>query len=243
MPEAITEKPKPKRGPYRRWTELQEKFCLAYADPNSPSCGVALRSARIAGYGGSHVDVTACQLMKHPRILRRIEELKKDFGQRAALQNAVTLSLVQKEHARLAALAEGQGDLTNATRNLEALGRTIGAYSDSVRVDIAKVREYTAQEQAEAKRLASIRLTELIALAPVPASLPVADAKAEAARRIQVAIQPIQDTSSPQIVDPGALQRLPGASQQTEDEQKSQEGPPATPQPAGSPNCTIPSAM
>ncbi len=42
----------------------------------------------------------------------------------------VTVEGQQKEHARLARLAEEKGDLTTATRNQELIGKTIAAYAD-----------------------------------------------------------------------------------------------------------------
>lgn len=159
-------------GRGRRWTEKMEKFCIAFADPTATSYGVARRSAIAAGYGRKCVGAMATSLMKHQRILSRIDELKRTFDHGLVLQAQVTLELVRKEHAKLMQEARSAGDLTNATRNLEALGRTIGAYEDRLGVDITAARSYSKAEEDEARRIAAVRIGEELAARGQPRALP-----------------------------------------------------------------------
>jgi hypothetical protein len=75
------------------------------------------------------------------------------------LNNNLTVAKIVAEHDRLQALCEKKGDLSSATANLVAKGKTIGAYKDVADVNqFEQAKALTEQEQAEAARLANIRL-------------------------------------------------------------------------------------
>jgi len=93
------------------------------------------------------------------RLKAEIERLQA----KTALKTDITIAHIQSEHERLAALAEAKGDLSTATRNLELLGKTIAAYKDTLQTsDLDKAKELSESEAVEAKRIASIRLSDVM---------------------------------------------------------------------------------
>lgn len=96
-------------------------------------------------------------ILKRPKIQRALSVLKSEKKAKQAAIDGFTVDYVRDEHMRFAAKCEKAGDMTNATRNLEALGRSVGAYGDNAsRVDITVKREFTARERAEVDRIADI---------------------------------------------------------------------------------------
>lgn len=100
-----------------------------------------------------------CQTLGH-RIYNNIKikaEIDKIIAQ-SQRDTGVTIALQQVEHQRLAKLAEDKGDLPTATRNIELLGKTIGAYTENIHTTTERQKELTEAEEEEARRLANIRL-------------------------------------------------------------------------------------
>ena len=73
------------------WTERMERYCQRFIE-----CGVPITAARQAGYKNPAVRIV--QLMKNPKILARIEELRQDRNAR----NGVTDDRIIRELARIA---------------------------------------------------------------------------------------------------------------------------------------------
>jgi hypothetical protein len=71
----------------------------------------------------------------------------------------VSIEFIQNEHKRLQTLAESKGDLSTATANIVALGKTIAAYSDKV-ISADEAPKLSEQQKLEAERIAKIRLSE-----------------------------------------------------------------------------------
>ena len=140
----------------RKLTQQQKNFIQEYRKH-----GIASKAYKDAGYvcerdGKEELWIrqNAYHVLHRPAVqeeLRRLEA--KD-----AARDAYAIDYIREEHIRLMEKAEEKGDLTNATRNLEALGRTIGAYTDSVTVDVTAVREYTETERRELKKMAQYML-------------------------------------------------------------------------------------
>lgn len=141
-------------------TERQERFVVAYVDADSETRGNKSKSAVAAGYSERSAPSLAWTLMKNSNVLARIDEFKRNAVSVRAQQTAITLALLRAEHLRLARVCESKEDYTNATRNWENLGRTIGAYTDSMVVDVGKVKEFADAERREAKRIAALLLTD-----------------------------------------------------------------------------------
>ena len=57
-------------------------------------------------------------------------------------------------------MAEQVGNLSIATRNLEGVGRTLGAYQDMVSITVDARREFSKQEMDEARRLARVLILD-----------------------------------------------------------------------------------
>ena len=87
-----------------------------------------VKAAMKAGYKGNE-NVLA---MVASRNIRK-DKIKAEITSRRAeieAQTDINVLYIQKEHERLARLAEGKMDLATATRNKELLGKTLGAYID-----------------------------------------------------------------------------------------------------------------
>ena len=78
--------------------------------------------------------------------LRKAENGIYEPGEAPNLAPVLSPEWVKNEHKRLAALAEKDGNLSIATRNVEGIGRTLGVYQDNVQVTVEAKREFTQQE-------------------------------------------------------------------------------------------------
>ncbi len=141
----------------RKLTFKQERFKEALIKGETP-----INAARIAGYAGNNnvLSQIAHKMVSNGKIIIAVAK------RRAQLQakTDITVSYLQKEHQRLKVKAEGKGDLTTATRNLELAGKTIAAYADKnitigektviiispkVKLVESEVIDVQGQEQAE----------------------------------------------------------------------------------------------
>jgi len=115
-----------------------------------------------AGYSGHQNEksqyIAATKTLMHPLVKAEIERLTALREQTDAAQAAWDIDRIRAEHWRLAALAEARGDLATATRNIEGLARTVGAYRDGIDISSERSKQLTAQEAAEAERLARLLL-------------------------------------------------------------------------------------
>ena len=147
-------------------------FCEAFANPESDSFGNASRSALAAGYSQPHN--AGWKLRRRPRIRAKLEEFHEAIT--ATLGHAMTAL----EHTRLAALAKDPPDCATACRCAELMAKRCGGFLERVILlpgDGERLREYTLAEQAEARRIAALRLAADPTLSlPSDITRPVLDA-------------------------------------------------------------------
>lgn len=178
--EAQTKRGKQKRvrkSPDRPLNSRQEEFCKRLAEAEVSGDVNYTYIATLCGYSEKSACDQAIILKKNPRVVQRVSEIRSRLIREKAEQTAVTIALVRSEHTRLAAVAEAEGDLSTATRNIELLGRTIGAYRDALDVDITATRTYSDEERARYKTLArSMLMTSLAADSGQVQALPAAPA-------------------------------------------------------------------
>lgn len=136
-------------------TNKQQAFVNEYIkDWNASAAYLRAGYANSGGY-----KINALKLLYKDYVQQAIEAKKAELQEKTA----ITIAYIQAEHERLARLAEQKGDLATATRNKELAGKTVGAYVERVRAEQGeKERQLTEKEQAEARRLASIRLAEVV---------------------------------------------------------------------------------
>ena len=60
-------------------TSKQEKFCQLYASDDSMT---QTECARTAGYSDQYAAVQATKMLKHPKIIERIRDIKTDLGRK-----------------------------------------------------------------------------------------------------------------------------------------------------------------
>lgn len=161
----------------KRLNAREEAFITEYA-----KTGNRITAWQNAGYKGvkdgklkGWASEALQAILLRPHVATALAKLKSDLVAQRVDAERFTLEWLRHEHMRLAALAEASGDITNATRNLEAVGRTQGAYTDNMSLDAGKLRAYTEAERLEARRLAGLLLAADASGAR--AELPIIDAE------------------------------------------------------------------
>jgi len=142
-------------------TELEERYCEAYALLESPSYGKVGESAVLAGYTARS---SAWRLMHRPHIRARVAEPQQ--GARQAAEGV----LADLAFTRQKALEKN--DYAVACRCSELAGKALGMFRDSLILDVPPGREYSEAEQAEATLLARARLMLEDSTLPEPAQGP-----------------------------------------------------------------------
>ena len=150
-------------------SDQEERFCKAYTTPGTDAWHNGARAAVAAGYSEKAQWSTGTRLLKRERVRARIAALEQNRADQLAAQANICVGLVQARHLYAMVKCEAAGDWSNWTRNLEALGRTVGAY-DGVQVDGDRARTYTEAERREAKRLSGLLLELGRRALPEPAS-------------------------------------------------------------------------
>lgn len=143
----------------RGLSQKQAAFVDYYAAVSTETYRNATASAIAAGYTKRSASGIGCNLLKLPKVQRAIVDIERAEKQRIEAQSLWKIEFVRSEHLRLMREAEGKGDLAVATRNLELIGKTIGAYTETGRVDLAKVREFSDRERVEIQRITRILIT------------------------------------------------------------------------------------
>ena len=107
----------------RKLTVKQEAFKEAMLKGETP-----INAARFAGYAGNNNTLSqiAHKMVMNGKIIKAIKDRRIELQ----AETGITVKYLQDEHQRLRMKAEDKGDLANATRNLELMGRTIAAYAD-----------------------------------------------------------------------------------------------------------------
>lgn len=145
------------------WQSLTTKAKLYVAE--YVQHGNTLKAYRNAGYarGKQEADLerhkaAAYQIRKGKHVRQALVEHADHRADLAQAKKDYALDWIVSEHERLMGLAEVKGDLAVATRNLELIGRTRGAYADVVVGDVVARREYSEAEEIEGRRLARLLL-------------------------------------------------------------------------------------
>lgn len=129
-----------------------------YLNPASDTFNNLTQSMIEANYTPKYADHRGWEMVGKDHIKAFMVDYKAELHK----NQAITIELQQQKHQRLALLAEAKGDLATATRNQELIGKTIGAYADRVITEPDKLKALTDKENEENRRLAAIRLTEVI---------------------------------------------------------------------------------
>ncbi len=119
----------------------------------------ATDAARKAGYKGneSTLTVVASENLAKPNIKAQIAKHFEKIAQKVD----VTVEFVVSKLLSGLQLAEQKSNVLAMARFLELLGRYLAMFTDNINsADITKQRELEADEVAEAKRIATIRLAE-----------------------------------------------------------------------------------
>ena len=113
------------------------------------------------GYSKYYAERAGKNIFKRPEIQAEITKQKLKL----LLKSDITRESIIKEHNNLIELALAKGDLTAATANVIAKGKTIGLYQDSLNTNDlnrqAELKAISEQETIELRRIASIRLSEI----------------------------------------------------------------------------------
>lgn len=147
---------------WRKLSHVQQAFLRAYLDNG----GNAISAYQAAGYtpkgeqAHEQLQRNASSVLHGQRVSQALFEHQRHQDELQRLRDDRAVEWIVLEHERLMAAAEADGDLAVATRNLELIGRTRGAYSDVQQVDVVARREYSEAEQAEARRLARLMLDD-----------------------------------------------------------------------------------
>jgi len=132
-------------------TPQEELFCTAFGDVESETYGNATASAAKAKY--SSPGNSGWKVKQRPRIKKRLAELYK--------ANASDIGRVMSDLRSVQLRAEAKGDLATATACLKLQGQRYGLFTERVvTIDDEEQRKLTEKEEAEAHRLATIRLTQ-----------------------------------------------------------------------------------
>ena len=151
--------------------KISKQRILAYADARSKG-ETKLNAYKIAGYKGTTESAIAVQLSRlehHPLVNKRVKERKWcGGGTKAEAHEMYTREWTLSQHNELKELAlatinkDGSPDITNATRNLEGIGRIGGYYSDGApQLANNDMRDSIISQQAAL-------LTQLLARATLP---------------------------------------------------------------------------
>jgi phage terminase small subunit len=115
-----------------------------------------------AGYnadkGKTSIAQRVSRILQSPAVKAELARLKRVDSETRLACDMWDLDRLRAEFVRLRDLAETAGDLSTATRAVEDIARTMGAFSDVLTLDTNKMRVYSEAEQAEARRLAALSL-------------------------------------------------------------------------------------
>lgn len=118
---------------------MQDKFAKIYATEDGIT---QTEAARRAGYAEEHAGVTGCQLMKNPRILARIEEIKSEF----AKKYEVTFENHVRKLAEIRDMALDVGNFMAAVSAEKNRGQVAGLYIDRKEILVGRMDQMSREE-------------------------------------------------------------------------------------------------
>lgn len=135
----------------------RDRFTLAY---HTECNGNATKAAIAAGYNKKSAYASGSRLLKDARVQSRLDELAKQeiAVVHAVMDKALNVESVLEELEDERIMAIGKGDLAVAVKCTELKGKHLGMFSETITLDIVKVREYSEQERIEASRLARLMI-------------------------------------------------------------------------------------
>lgn len=150
-------------------TAKQEKFCQLYASDDSLT---QTECARLAGYSDQYAAVQATKMLKHPKIIERIRDIKTDLGRKYA----VTFETHVKKLAEIRDAAFASNQFAAAVSAEKHRGQAAGLYidrkeilhgridqmsKDEVLKEIAKLQEEYPMLQAVAASNLAVDITPI----------------------------------------------------------------------------------
>ena len=149
----------------------QYAFVKAYRKHFDP-----VRAYEEAGYtkGKNKIDCgqRARRVFNTRAVQAELDRLATIDAEYQSLRDRNDIAWIRGEHKRLAKVCEEKELYSEARQNIEALGRTIGAYKEGLQISVDAQREYDELERIEGKRLA-----KMMAMTLPPNALPVIDAE------------------------------------------------------------------
>ena len=144
----------------RRTSYRRSAFARAYATPGTDTHHNGKLSAIAAGYSPNGAAATASDLLTDANVRAEVDRLERKFADRLEIKGALNLEKIQQGHVDLMERCLAKNNVEVATRNWEDLGKTIGAYSDRVDVDVTVQFEWNEREAIEAHAISRIRLEQ-----------------------------------------------------------------------------------
>ena len=122
-----------------RLSAKAKQFAHAYGDGASATYLNGTRSALSAGYSRRSASQISWRLLHNEDIKALISEVQTKTAPRLTGPNEVNRDRMTAEHLRMASVCEVRGDMSNATRNLEAVDDLHGLRKQVTEVEIAVV--------------------------------------------------------------------------------------------------------
>ncbi len=121
-----------------------------------------------AGYITNHSDgkprtylrMLAGNVLRGQAVSRALLAHSREIAEREEVERVMSRAHVKAHHVRLMKICEANGDLSNATRNLEDIGKMGAMYADTLVIDPVRHQQYTEIEQEQARRIAAVLLAE-----------------------------------------------------------------------------------
>jgi len=150
MPAAAT-----KRTRNRPLTVLQEQFCLAYAEPNSPTWNNATKSGVAVGYSVNSASGTTSELIRKAKIQARISQIQARHQQAQQVSAVIDAATVRDDLISARERAKLAKDLSAEIRAVELLGKSIGLFRDGLELSATAAR-LSDDDRAELARIAAV---------------------------------------------------------------------------------------
>lgn len=136
-------------------TDRQQRFASEYT-----ASGNGTKAALAAGYAPSGAHVEASRMLKNPKVAARVAELQNA----AAVRNEITVDKIVALLMNSYKDAKAANQHGPATRCLELVGKTVGAFTDRLALSPADEQDDAAliERLARGDRAATAVLTRLI---------------------------------------------------------------------------------
>ena len=128
--------------------------------------GDRIRAYREAGYRGAtkdgkpskYISQYSYHILNLPQVQDELDRLDSEDHARQQARDTYTLDWLRERHLDLLQASLAKGDMASATRNLEGIGRTMGAYKEGLQINTERIKEFSDKERREIKRITAILL-------------------------------------------------------------------------------------